>query len=162
MQHPSTGFRGSGTGMARLYMPPRRRIGDFSSLPPLFAATLVGFVFDLGLGRKGFLCGRGNPWGTRLPDRIRRQSEAPASSSETDQMQRNTRLLLEYRHRLQEALAGRFFSRRRAFRTGSYECRSVHLSNQNPQTRRRGDTGACRGDVKFGKIVLVSLADTVM
>lgn len=125
-----------------------------------FAVTYLNLC-NSSLGREGVFCRCRHLQRIRLPDCIRRQSEAPAASSETGQMQGDTRLLLGSCPGLQEALAGRLFGRWAMFGARSYERRSVHFSNQSPQTRSRGDTRACGGDVHFGKVVPESSTDTV-
>ena len=77
-------------------------------------------------------------------------------------MQGDTGLLLGSCPGMQEALAGRLFTRCAISGARSYERRSVHFSNQSPQTRRRGDTRACGGDVYFGIVAPVSSMDTVI
>lgn len=58
-----------------------------------FAATYLN-LFDSNLGIEGVFCRCRRLQRIRLSDRIRRQPEASAASSETSQMQGDTRLLL--------------------------------------------------------------------
>ena len=91
--------------------------------------SLIRNFFDSSLGRKGFFCRCRRLQRIRLPNRIRRQSEASAASSEISEMQRDTRLLLGSCPGLQEALAGHLFTKWAMFGARSHECRRVHFSN---------------------------------
>ena len=77
-------------------------------------------------------------------------------------MQGDTGLLLGSCSGLQEALAGHLFARCAIFGPRPYERRSIHFSNQSPQTRRRGDTRAYGGNIYFGIVVPVSSVDNVI
>lgn len=161
MRYPSTDFYGSGAGIAWLYLLSRCRVGDIGSLRPRLAFTYLNLC-NSSLGRKGLFRRYRRLQRIWLPDCICRQSEAPATSSKTGQMQGDTGLLLGSCARLQEALAGRLFARWAISEAWSRECRNVHFSNQSSQTRRRGNTRACRGDVYFGIVMPVSATETMI